>query len=75
MILNVNPPEGFFNTFKIMKIGEYIKGTQAEMRHVNWPNREVTTRFTVMVILVSLATAALLGVSDFVFSKLLTLLF
>jgi preprotein translocase subunit SecE len=58
-----------------MSISEYIKGTQAEMRHVNWPSREQTIRYTIMVVIVALATAALLGVSDFVFSKLLTLLF
>lgn len=58
-----------------MKLGEYIKATQAEMAHVNWPSREQTTRFTAAVILVSLGTAALLGISDFVFSRLLTLLF
>lgn len=58
-----------------MGIAEYIKETRAEMTHVNWPNREQTIRFTVLVVLVSLATAALLGLSDFVFSKLLTLLF
>jgi preprotein translocase subunit SecE len=58
-----------------MNLTEYIKGTQAEMKHVNWPSREQTVRYTVMVILVSVAVAVLLGVSDFVFSKLLTLLF
>ncbi|MBU6427078.1 preprotein translocase subunit SecE [Patescibacteria group bacterium] len=58
-----------------MKITEYVKETQAEMKHVNWPSRQLTIRFTVLVILVSIATAILLGVSDFVFSKLLTLLF
>ena len=57
-----------------MSISNYVKETQAEMRHVNWPTREQTVRFTALVILVSLATAALLGLSDFVFSKLLTLL-
>jgi preprotein translocase SecE subunit len=45
------------------------------MKHVNWPTRQQTIRFTLLVIAVSLATAALLGVSDFVFSRLLTLLF
>lgn len=54
---------------------DYVKATQAEMKHVNWPSREQTIRFTVLVILVSIGTAALLGLSDFVFSKLLTLLF
>jgi preprotein translocase subunit SecE len=58
-----------------MAIGEYIKQTRAEMAHVNWPSREQTIRYTVMVIVVSLLTAALLGLSDYVFSKLLTLLF
>lgn len=58
-----------------MKFGEYIKATQAEMAHVNWPSREQTIRFTVAVILVSVGTAVLLGISDFVFSRLLTLLF
>ncbi|MEA2715092.1 MAG: preprotein translocase subunit SecE [Candidatus Parcubacteria bacterium] len=58
-----------------MNLGNYIKETRAEMNHVNWPSREQTIRYTVMVILVSLFTAALLGLADFVFSKLLTLLF
>lgn len=57
------------------RITEYVKATRAEMSHVNWPTREQTIRFTALVIAVSLATSALLGISDFVFSKLLTLLF
>mgnify|MGYP001558694604 CR=1 FL=1 len=58
-----------------MKITEYINETRGEMKHVNWPSKKLTTRFTVLVILVSVLTAVILGVSDFVFSKLLTLLF
>jgi preprotein translocase subunit SecE len=58
-----------------MKFTEYFKDTRAEMTHVNWPSRQQTVRFTVMVIIVSIVVAALLGLSDFVFSKLLTLLF
>lgn len=57
------------------RLTNYIKDTRAEMVHVNWPTRSQTVRFTVLVILVSVATAAILGVADFVFSKLLTLLF
>ena len=56
-----------------MGLSQYVKETQAEMKHVNWPTREETIRFTILVIAVSIATAILLGVSDFVFSKLLTL--
>ena len=58
-----------------MKLGEYIKATQAEMAHVNWPTKQQTIRFTVAVVLVSIATAILLGVADFVFTRLLTLVF
>ncbi|MBU6231771.1 MAG: preprotein translocase subunit SecE [Patescibacteria group bacterium] len=57
------------------RFGNYIKDTQAEMKHVNWPSREQTARFSSLVIAVSLATAAVLGIADFVFSRLLTLLF
>ena len=57
-----------------MRITQYVKDTRAELAHVNWPTREQTIHFTVLVIGVSIATAALLGLSDFVFSKLLTLL-
>lgn len=58
-----------------MRFTEYVKETKAEMAHVNWPSREQTIRFTLMVIIISVVVAMLLGVSDFVFSKLLTLLF
>jgi preprotein translocase subunit SecE len=58
-----------------MKITEYIKNTRTEMSHVTWPSRQQTIRFTSLVIAVSVATAAILGIADFVFSKLLTLFF
>ncbi|MEK7646252.1 MAG: preprotein translocase subunit SecE [Patescibacteria group bacterium] len=58
-----------------MKLNEYIKQTQVEMSHVVWPSRNQTLNFTLLVVAISILTAALLGVADFVFSKLLTLLF
>ena len=58
-----------------MRITEYFKATRAEMVHVNWPDRQKTIRFTVTVILVALGTAVTLGIADFVFGRLLTLLF
>jgi len=57
------------------RLTNYIKDTRAEMAHVNWPTRQQTIRFTTLVIAVSIITAAILGLSDFVFSRLLTLLF
>jgi preprotein translocase subunit SecE len=52
----------------------YIKETKAEMSHVNWPTKNQTVNFTLLVIGVSVLVAALLGLFDFVFSRLLTLL-
>ena len=58
-----------------MRITEYFKATRAEMTHVNWPTREQTIRFTTLVIVVAIGVALLLGVSDSVFARLLSLLF
>jgi len=58
-----------------MKITEYIKETQAEMTHVTWPTRKQAISYAVAVILVSIVTALLLALFDFVFARLLTLLF
>ena len=58
-----------------MRFTQYVKDTRTELTHVNWPTREQTIHFTALVIGVSIATSVLLGLSDFVFSKLLTLLF
>lgn len=68
------PPAGFFNN-KNMSLSTYVRETQAEMKHVNWPSRGQTISFTTLVIGVSVITAVLLAVSDIVFEKLLTLFF
>ena len=56
-----------------MKLGEYIKETRAELKHVTWPTRKQAIFFTVVVIVISLATAAYLGAFDYVFTTLLKL--
>lgn len=70
----VIPRRGFL-IHNHMRVTDYVKETRAELNHVNWPTRQQTARFTALVIVVSVITAAILGLSDFVFSKLLTLLF
>lgn len=54
-----------------MRIGEYIKETRAELKHVSWPTRKQAIVFTVVVIVISLITAAYLGAFDYVFTTLL----
>ena len=49
----------------------YLKDTKAEMAHVTWPTRSQAIGFTVVVIGVSIVTAAYLGFFDYVFSLVL----
>ena len=49
----------------------YLKETRAEMKHVAWPTRKQAIVYTVVVIVISLITAAYLGAFDYVFSALL----
>ena len=58
-----------------MKITEYIKDTRAEMSHVNWPSRKLAVSYAVAVVIVSIVVALLLGLFDYIFSRLLTLFF
>lgn len=54
-----------------MKIGEYLKETQNEMKHVSWPTRSQAITFTIVVILISVFTALYLGLFDYIFSQIL----
>jgi preprotein translocase subunit SecE len=51
-----------------MGLTEYIKDTKGELKHVSWPTRKQAVVFTVIVIVVSIATAIFLGAFDFLFS-------
>jgi len=55
-----------------MGIGQYLKDTQGELRHVAWPTRTQTIVYTVLVALISIGVAAYLGFFDFVFTTGLT---
>ncbi len=56
-----------------MKITEYIKETRAEMAHVTWPTRKQAISYSIVVVAVSIATALTLGLFDYIFAQLLTL--
>jgi len=53
------------------KIVTFLKEVRLEMKKVNWPTREQTLRYTLIVIGVSAAVAAFLGTIDFIFTTLL----
>ncbi|MEK9158687.1 MAG: preprotein translocase subunit SecE [Patescibacteria group bacterium] len=50
------------------KITDYLITAQAELKKVVWPTKKDTFRFSLAVIVVSLAVAAFLGILDFIFN-------
>ena len=50
-----------------MKLANYFKDTRAEMKHVNWPTRSQAINYTLLVIGISVVTALILSVADYVF--------
>jgi preprotein translocase subunit SecE len=59
-------------------IGQRIKNwwrqTLGELRKVSWPSREEAISLTRIVLIVTVIMAAILGVLDFVFARLVGLL-
>ena len=51
-----------------MSLQQYVSETKSEMKHVSWPTRNQTIVFTVLVIAISIAVAAYLGLFDYLFS-------
>ena len=55
-------------------IVRYFKETRAELRKVNWPTRRQAINLTLIVLAVTAFMAALLGVIDYLFSQLFSLI-
>lgn len=53
------------------KIVTFLKEVRLEMKKVNWPTRQQTLRYTLIIIGVSAAVAVFLGALDFIFTTLL----
>jgi len=51
----------------------FLKEVRAEMNNVSWPSKQETTRLTGVVIGVSLIVAIFIGILDFLFTNLITL--
>lgn len=49
----------------------FLKEVRVEIKKVNWPTRQETLQYTLIVIGVSVALAIFLGGVDFVFTTLL----
>ncbi len=53
------------------KIDNFFKEVKLEIKKVNWLTTKETIRYTLIIIGVSIATAAFLGGIDFLFTRLL----
>lgn len=52
----------------IESIKNYFIGSYAEMKKVTWPTKKETYNYTLLVIVISLAIAAFLGILDYGFN-------
>lgn len=52
----------------------YLKETRAELKKISWPSREEATRLTAIVLAVTAFMAALLGLVDYIFTRLFDLI-
>lgn len=56
------------------RLGNYIRDTAAEMKHVSWPTQMQTLTYTALVIVVSALVALFLGAFDYVFTQILDII-
>ncbi|OIO30436.1 preprotein translocase subunit SecE [Candidatus Nomurabacteria bacterium CG1_02_43_90] len=54
-----------------MQFIEYIKESKGELAHVSWPTRNQAIAFTLLVIILSVATSLYLGAFDTLFTTLI----
>lgn len=50
------------------KTAQYLKESYFEMKNVTWPTKAEIKRHTILVVAISLAVAAFLGLCDYVLS-------
>jgi len=56
------------------KLIKFIKESKVELGKVAWPTRKQATRYTLIVIGISIVTAIVLGSLDFIFNKCIQVL-
>ena len=54
-----------------MQLIEYIKESKGEFAHISWPTRHQAVAFTVLVIVLSVATSIYLGLFDTLFTTII----
>jgi len=58
----------------LSKIVPFLKEVKLEIRKINWPARDQTVKYTIIVLGISLTVAIFLGGLDFIFTRILEIL-
>lgn len=53
------------------KIKKFLREVKAELKKVNWPNREVLISYTMVVIVTVIIMAIFIGGVDLIFSQII----
>jgi len=56
------------------RVQRYIRESIGELKKVNWPTRQEAINLTIIVLIVTFSMSAILGLLDFVFSKVIGLI-
>jgi preprotein translocase subunit SecE len=55
-------------------VQRYLNETIGELRKVTWPTRREATNLTIIVIIVTFSMSALLGILDFIYTRIFSLI-
>lgn len=72
MMVPIRPQGGFLEKKIMSRLGNYLRDTQAEMKHVSWPTKMQATIYTALVVGVSILVAFFIGAFDYIFTDFLT---
>ena len=56
---------------QVNKLVQYVKDSKNEIKKVTWPTKKEIKQHTILVISISLATAAFLGLVDYVLTQII----
>lgn len=56
------------------KLFNYINESRKELKKVVWPNKQEVIKHTLLVITISIAVAAFIGIADFILNQLVSII-
>lgn len=54
-----------------MRLRNYVRGSMEESKKITWPTRKETVRYSLLVIVITIAVAAFFAGLDYLFAALL----